>query len=55
MHYSMFCKFQKEKVHFKYPDEAWKHEVWNDGHFMHSTAAALITSRKGEGLSDSEY
>ncbi len=32
-----------------------KHEVWNDGHFMHSTAAALITSRKGEGLSDSEY
>ncbi len=45
-------KFQKEKVHFKYPDNALnqkQNEVWNVGHFMQSTVAALITSRRGRG------
>ncbi len=33
------------------PDDALnqKNEVWNVEHFMHSTVAALITSRKGWG------
>ncbi len=52
-YFMLFCSINSEsseltlkspkKVHFKYLDDALKekNKVWNVGHFMHSTVAAL--------------
>ncbi len=39
------CILNTRMMHFN----NWKNEVWNVKHFMHSTVAALITSRSGRG------